>query len=340
MQRSVRHAAIEYAGTRKVSKSTAGIVVGTRGAHVIAEYHGCDPERLNHEKTIRRMLQRAAEAAGSTALDVLVRPYAPQGLAGVAVLAESHLSVHTWPDACYAAADFYTCGRAEPRRAHDVMRRELLAGRAELIEIVRGLPGGTRSLSILSTEQESYGRRATIRIDARDGGRHGVRIGRTDDGASLRLEATRAFTIGERVFPLESLLYSADAEFVLETDWGPVPLGIDWDWLDLSPKWFERLPEPLSARLCALYQIPAANWPQLFLAMTSEGTRTRMVASFGEVARHSSDPNTAPAIAGLTLEAGGVLCLPFVATRPIAAGDELVWDYSSVDPTLFAAPTS
>jgi S-adenosylmethionine decarboxylase proenzyme len=309
--------------------------IETRGAHVIAEYHGCDPERLNHEKTIRRMLQRAADAAGSTVLQIHVRQYAPQGFAGVAVLADSHLSVHTWPEAGYAAADLYTCGRGEPRRAHDVMRIELAAQRAELIEIARGLPSDGRSLAILSTEEETYGQRPTIRIDGRDGRRHGVVIARAPDG-QLRLEAERHFERGETVFPLESMLYRSDADFLLETDFGPVCLGIDWDWLDLSVKWFERIPAELADRLCVLYSLPSRDWEELFRLMTSDGTRTRVVATFGEVARHSSNPNVVPVIGRLTREAGAVLALPFQAARPIDAGEEIVWDYCTLDTSRIA----
>jgi S-adenosylmethionine decarboxylase len=303
---------------------------GTRGTHIIAEYHGCDPERLNHEKTIRRMLQRAADAAGSTVLQIHVRQYAPRGFAGVAVLADSHISVHTWPEARYAAADLYTCGRGEPRRAHHVMRCELAARSAEWIEIERGLTRADGSLAVRCAERETYEPRPTIRIDAREAKRHGVVIEHTGDGR-MRLVAQRPFTQGEAVFPLELRLHRSDAEFLMETESGEVNLGLDWDWLDLSVKWFERIPEELADRLCTLYSVPSRDCEELFGAMTSEGERTRMVATFGEVARHSPNPNVSPVIGNPTLEAGGVLALPFVATRTISVGDEIVWDYRTLD---------
>ena len=66
--------------------------------------------------------------------------YAPQGVSGVLLVAESHLSIHTWPEAGYAAVDIYTCGALDPRAGYDVLLAALGASDGRLQEIVRGLP--------------------------------------------------------------------------------------------------------------------------------------------------------------------------------------------------------
>ncbi len=64
--------------------------------------------------------------------------FSPQGVSGVVVVEESHLSIHTWPEVGYAAADFYTCGDCQPIRAHEVLRDGLRAARAEVMTMRRG----------------------------------------------------------------------------------------------------------------------------------------------------------------------------------------------------------
>jgi len=78
------------------------------GDHIIAEFTGC--KNLNNTKQLEKFLRDAAEAAGATVLSVTVHQFEPFGMTGVAVLQESHISVHTWPEYGYASLDVYTCG--------------------------------------------------------------------------------------------------------------------------------------------------------------------------------------------------------------------------------------
>lgn len=85
------------------------------------------------------MLQ-AARVIGATVMGETFHQFAPQGVSGTVVIAESHLSIHTWPEAAYAAIDIYTCGQLDPRPGMDHLAAALGANARRLQEIVRGLP--------------------------------------------------------------------------------------------------------------------------------------------------------------------------------------------------------
>lgn len=108
------------------------------GLHLLAEYHGCDPGLLDDVEAVSALMSRAAEAAGATVVASTFHRFSPQGVTGVAVLEESHLSIHTWPEHGYAAVDFFTCGECTPGRAHELLSEELGAERAEVMEVRRG----------------------------------------------------------------------------------------------------------------------------------------------------------------------------------------------------------
>lgn len=81
------------------------------GRHLIADLHGC--AGLDDPARIERLLTSAAAAAGATLLEVRLHHFGgAQGVTGVALLAESHISIHSWPEHGYAAVDIFMCGRA------------------------------------------------------------------------------------------------------------------------------------------------------------------------------------------------------------------------------------
>ena len=110
----------------------------TLGRHLIAEYYGCDSQVLDDVDAVGAHLVRAAEEIGATVVAKAFHRYAPQGVSGVVVVEESHLTIHTWPERGYAAVDFYTCGECKPERSHEFLREELGAGLAEVMRVSRG----------------------------------------------------------------------------------------------------------------------------------------------------------------------------------------------------------
>jgi S-adenosylmethionine decarboxylase len=106
------------------------------GVHLIIDLHGAD--RLDDIEHIEATLRRCVEAARATLLHIHVHHFQPNGVSGVAVLAESHISIHTWPDAHYAALDVFMCGTANPDACVPVLREAFGAERVGVQEILRG----------------------------------------------------------------------------------------------------------------------------------------------------------------------------------------------------------
>lgn len=108
------------------------------GEHLIADLHGC--VGLDDVDVIRNALNDAVRAAGATLIDMKLHPFGPgQGVTGVALLAESHISIHTWPEHGYAALDLFLCGRKNDIQAalRSIVAR-LDAKRVETQSIRRG----------------------------------------------------------------------------------------------------------------------------------------------------------------------------------------------------------
>ncbi len=110
----------------------------TEGKHILMDISGCKPELLNDLTFLKQLLVEAAERANATVLNVAFHHFTPQGVSGVVVISESHLSIHTWPEAGYAAVDFYTCGDINPKAACKYIARFLNANCVQITEIRRG----------------------------------------------------------------------------------------------------------------------------------------------------------------------------------------------------------
>ncbi|MFW6050752.1 MAG: adenosylmethionine decarboxylase [Myxococcota bacterium] len=120
----------------------------TRGKHLLVEYWGCDSVALDDERSVEALMKRAAEEAGATIVTSTFHRFAPQGVSGVVVVEESHLSIHTWPERGYAAVDFYTCGNCRPDKAHEVLAGGLKPQRVERMVVHRGLRPNVPSMVI------------------------------------------------------------------------------------------------------------------------------------------------------------------------------------------------
>ena len=79
--------------------------------HLLLELYRCDYEKLNDESFLRCSLNRASKLANATVLNLISNKFEPQGVTAIALLAESHISIHTWPESNYSAVDIFTCGQ-------------------------------------------------------------------------------------------------------------------------------------------------------------------------------------------------------------------------------------
>ncbi len=108
------------------------------GTHLLVELW--DAKHLDNLEVADRMLRDATAAAGATLLHVHLHHFHPNGgLSGVAVLAESHITIHTWPERGYAALDVFMCGECDPYKAVPVIRAAFQPGSVQLAEQRRGV---------------------------------------------------------------------------------------------------------------------------------------------------------------------------------------------------------
>jgi S-adenosylmethionine decarboxylase len=109
------------------------------GTHLLADYHGAAPGLLGDAAAIDALLRRAALAAGARILHGHFHTFgAGGGVTGVLLLAESHISIHTWPEDGFAAVDIFMCGAARPQLALAAIEQALGAERVTLRTVARG----------------------------------------------------------------------------------------------------------------------------------------------------------------------------------------------------------
>ena len=105
--------------------------------HILFTLKGCPYGLLDDEAHIRNVLANAATLSESTLLGIQSHKFQPQGVTAVALLAESHISIHTWPEKGEAAVDIFTCGDCEPKVGCDVIIQQLSAHNHTLSYIER-----------------------------------------------------------------------------------------------------------------------------------------------------------------------------------------------------------
>ena len=115
--------------------------VSHQSKHLLLELYRCDSEKLNDESFLRCILNRAAKLAKATVLNLISNKFEPQGVTAIALLAESHISIHTWPESNYSAVDIFTCGRNMlPELASQYLIEALMAEEHSLRIIERNPP--------------------------------------------------------------------------------------------------------------------------------------------------------------------------------------------------------
>jgi len=108
------------------------------GRHLIAEVWSGDPTLLNDPTYLRDSVVEAIRAGGLTLIEILAHEFSPHGVTLVALLAESHLSIHTWPEHGYAAVDVFSCD-GDPETTLDVLTKRLRAVHVETYSVERGV---------------------------------------------------------------------------------------------------------------------------------------------------------------------------------------------------------
>jgi len=106
------------------------------GVHLIIDLYGA--ERLNDMAYIEATMRECIRQSGATLLHIHLHPFEPNGVSGVAVLAESHISVHTWPESGYAAFDVFMCGDTRPEVCADILQEAFTPERITVSEQLRG----------------------------------------------------------------------------------------------------------------------------------------------------------------------------------------------------------
>ncbi len=120
----------------------------TLGRHILAEVYDCEEDILNSVIGVEEIMVSAAQEAGASVREVAFHKFAPQGVSGVVVIAESHLTIHTWPELGYAAVDVFTCGdEVDPWVACEFIFEKLGAGRVTASEMKRGYLGAESVLT-------------------------------------------------------------------------------------------------------------------------------------------------------------------------------------------------
>jgi len=110
------------------------------GTHLLVELRDCNPEILKDLKKVKNAMVSAAKEAKATIVDISFHEFNPFGISGMVVIAESHLSIHTWPEYAYAAVDIFTCGDViKPEVAASFLIKEFECKNPSVVEMKRGI---------------------------------------------------------------------------------------------------------------------------------------------------------------------------------------------------------
>ncbi|MDD5032622.1 MAG: adenosylmethionine decarboxylase [Candidatus Pacebacteria bacterium] len=111
---------------------------GYAGRHILSEFWGV--KNIDSAEFVESVLRKAVEASGATLLNLCVHKFNPQGISGLVLISESHISIHTWPEYGYMAVDVFTCGQTvKSFSVLSVLKEAFTPERVEVVEIKRGL---------------------------------------------------------------------------------------------------------------------------------------------------------------------------------------------------------
>lgn len=109
------------------------------GKHILVEFYDCDVKILNDTNLIKECMNKAAIESGAEIVSSNFHNFSPHGVSGVVIIAESHLTIHSWPEYGYAAVDLFTCGdEVDPWKGFEYLKIALKSKKTSTIEMKRG----------------------------------------------------------------------------------------------------------------------------------------------------------------------------------------------------------
>ena len=125
----------------------------TLGRHLIVDAWECS-ETIGSAAAVEEALREAVARSRATLVELVVHPFSPYGASGVAVIAESHIAVHTWPEERYFSLDVYTCGeKAIPEAAVEVFKERFRPRKLQIVELPRGRRPATERFEFFSPSE-------------------------------------------------------------------------------------------------------------------------------------------------------------------------------------------
>lgn len=110
------------------------------GTQIVAELYACNKEQLNDVAFVKNAMLNAARESGATIVSDTFHHFSPHGVSGAVIIAESHLTIHTWPEYGYAAVDLFTCGdTVDGEKAFKCLKEALGASQVSTMELRRGM---------------------------------------------------------------------------------------------------------------------------------------------------------------------------------------------------------
>ncbi len=110
------------------------------GKHLIVELYDCDFDLINDVSQVEKILVEAVAISKATIVQPVFHQFSPHGVSGVVVIAESHFTIHTWPEYGYCALDIFTCGELIDSDASlAYLQKAFKAGSFSVMEIKRGV---------------------------------------------------------------------------------------------------------------------------------------------------------------------------------------------------------
>jgi len=110
--------------------------IKSAGIHILLDFFGA--KNINSLKFVRKSLTEATKASKFTLIKVDLHKFSPQGVSGIAIIAESHISIHTWPEYEFAAIDIFICGGKDAKPAIKSLKKAFKPKKIILNEILRG----------------------------------------------------------------------------------------------------------------------------------------------------------------------------------------------------------